>query len=88
MLRIDPHAAGYDAPRRAVVNEQLRATIAAIPGVQSTSQSGIGLMSGRSRTCCITVPGYTPAPDERMAIRTYVVTPGYFSTVGMTLQAG
>ncbi len=88
LLRIDPHAAGYDAPRRAVVNHQLRTTLAALPGVQSTSQSGIGLMSGRSRTCCMTVPGYTPAPGERMAIRTNDVTPGYFSTLGMKLLDG
>jgi predicted permease len=88
MLRIDPHAAGYDAPRRAVLNQDLRATIAALPGVQSTSQSGIGLMGGRSRTCCITVPGYTATPGERMAIRTNDVTPGYFSTLGMSLLAG
>lgn len=88
MLRIDPHAAGYDAPRRASLNQRLRTTIAALPGVQSTSQSGIGLMSGRSRTCCITVPGYTPAPGERMAIRTNDVTAGYFTTLGMRLLDG
>ena len=88
LLRIDPHAAGYDAPRRAALNQRLRSTIAALPGVQSASLSGIGLMSGRSRTCCITVPGYTPAPGERMAIRTNDVTPGYFSTIGMRLLAG
>ncbi len=88
MLRIDPHSSGYDAPRRRVLNEQLRTTIAALPGVQSTSQSGIGLMSGRSGTCCITVPGYAPSPGERMAIRTNDVTPGYFATVGMRLLAG
>jgi len=48
----------------------------------------VGLMSGRSRLCCITVPGYTPAGGERIAIRTNDVTPGYFATMGMTLIAG
>jgi predicted permease len=34
------------------------------------------------------VPGYTPAPGERMAIRTNDVSPNYFGTVGMTVLAG
>jgi predicted permease len=38
--------------------------------------------------CCVTVPGYTPAPGERMAIRTNDVSPNYFGTVGMTVLAG
>ncbi len=88
MLRIDPFAAGYDAPRRAVLNGQLRTAISQLPGVETVSQSGIALMTGRSRTCCITVPGYTPAAGERMAIRTNDVTSEYFETVGMTRVAG
>ena len=64
MLRIDPHAPGYQPAERAVLNERLRAEISVIPGVQSVSQSGVGLLSGRSRTCCMTVPGYTPAPTS------------------------
>jgi predicted permease len=88
MLRIDPFAAGYDAPRRAVLNGQLRTAISQLPGVETVSQSGIALMTGRSRTCCITVPGYTPAAGERMAIRTNDVTSAYFETVGMTRVAG
>jgi predicted permease len=88
LLRIDPYAAGYDEARRAVLNVQIREAIGAIPGVQATSQSGIGLMSGRSTTCCFAVPGYTPAQGERMAVRTNDVTADYFATVGMTLLAG
>jgi putative ABC transport system permease protein len=34
------------------------------------------------------VPGYKPAPGERMAIRTNDVSPEYFATVGMRLVAG
>jgi putative ABC transport system permease protein len=88
MLRIDPQTAGYQPSERAVLNQRLAEAVRAIPGVRSMSQSVIGLMSGRSRLCCITVPGYTPAAGERMAIRTNDVTPEYFATVGMTIIAG
>jgi predicted permease len=87
-VRIDPFASGYNGPELASVNRRLRAAIAAIPGVQAVSQSGVGLMSGRSRTCCFTVPGYTPAAGERMAIRTNDVTRDYFVTMGMRLLHG
>jgi predicted permease len=88
MLRIDPQAAGYQPSERAALNQRLDEAVRAIPGVRSVSQSAIGLMSGRSRVCCITVPGYTPAAGERMTIRTNDVTPAYFATVGMTIKAG
>ena len=88
MARIDAGAAGYTPEQVASLAVRLRSEIEAIPGVQSMSQSEVSVMSGRSRICCITVPGYSPAPDERMEIRTNDVTPSYFSTVGMPLRAG
>jgi predicted permease len=88
LAQINPMATGYSGPQLAVLNERLRTEIARIPGVQSISQSGIGLMTGRSRICCFAIPGYTPAADERMALRTNDVTPSYFATVGMTMVEG
>jgi predicted permease len=88
MLRIDPQAAGYKGSKLVELNRRLRAEVEAVPGVRSVSQSAIPLMGGRSRICCITVPGYTPAPGERMQIRTNDVSSSYFETVGMTLLEG
>ena len=88
LARIDPFSTGYNGAALAALNQRLRAALAAIPGVQSMSQSGVGLMSGRSRVCCFTVPGYSPAAGERMAIRTNDVTPAFFETMGMRLIEG
>jgi predicted permease len=88
LLRVDPVATGYDSSQLAGLNHRLESAVGVVPGVRSVSQSGVGLMQGRSRICCITVPGYTPAPGERMAIRTNDVSPSYFDTVGMTVLAG
>ena len=88
MLRVEPFAAGYRPVEWTAINTRLVAALEAIPGVTSVSQSGIGLMSGLSRTCCLTIAGYAAAADERIAIRTNDVTPNYFATVGMRLTAG
>ena len=88
LARVDPLAAGYAPPQLPPLYERLRDEIRRVPGVQSVSQSGVGLMSGRSRTCCFAVDGYTAADGERMLLRTNDVTPGYFQTVGMTLLQG
>jgi hypothetical protein len=45
-------------------------------------------MQGKNQTCCIQVPGYVPARDERMVIRTLRVVPEYFATLGMKVVAG
>jgi predicted permease len=88
MLRIDQQAAGYKGSQLAVLNRRLREEVEAVPGVRSVSQSAIPLMGGRSLTCCITVPGYIPAPGEHMDIRTNEISLRYFDTVGMTLLEG
>jgi predicted permease len=88
LLRVDPVATGYKGAQLAGLNRRLQSAVGAVPGVRSVSQSAVGLMQGRSRICCITVPGYTPVPGERMAIRTNDVSPSYFDTVGMTVLAG
>jgi predicted permease len=88
MITVNPMASGLPPPALASVNARVKAALAAIPGVESVSQSGLGLMSGRSSVCCISVPGYQPAPGERMAIRTNEVSPEYFATVGMRLVTG
>jgi predicted permease len=88
LLGLDAVATGYKDPQLADVYRRLLVEVEAVPGVRSASLSGVGLMGGRSRTCCITVPGYIPASDERMEIRTNDVTPSYFDTVGMTLREG
>src|SRR5262249_33668248 len=88
LLRVDPLATGYKGAQLGALNSRLEAAVQAVPGVRSVSQSSVGLMQGRSQICCFIVPGYFPAPGERMAIRTNDVSPNYFGTVGMKLLTG
>ncbi len=88
LLRIDPMNAGYEESRTAVLNRRLLERVRDIPGVISASLSDLRLMQGKNRSCCIQVPGYVPARDERMVIRTLRVLPEYFATLGMQFIAG
>ena len=88
LLRIDPVSAGYKESRTAVLNRRLLERVRAIPGVLSASLSELQLMQGKNQSCCIQVPGYVPARDERMVIRTLRVVPEYFATLGMKVVAG
>ncbi|MEM8994348.1 MAG: FtsX-like permease family protein, partial [Acidobacteriota bacterium] len=84
--------ADYDAPETRVrFFEQLQAAVAAIPGVESASFSTSPPVPNTG--IVIDVPyraeGQGPAADDavrRAAFR--IVTPGYFSTLGLPLVAG
>ena len=62
--------------------------IAQVHGVESVSFSRFGPIWGTGRECCIAPEGYTPAPNEDKNVRSQVVSPGYFRTLGIALLAG
>jgi predicted permease len=71
-----------------VLGERLRERLAQIPGVQSVSFSRFGPIWGSGRDCCIAPEGYTPAPNEDKNVRSQVVSPAYFRTLGIALLSG
>jgi predicted permease len=82
-------AAGYKPEQLMPLYDRLSQAVAAVPSVEG---SGVSLMSvlggGNAGICCIGAEGFSTArpADRRVIFNT--VTPGYFSTVGMTLLAG
>ncbi len=70
------------------LGNRLRQRLAQIPGVQTVSFSRFGPIWGSGRNCCIAPEGYTPAPNEDKNVRSQVVSPGYFQTVGIALLGG
>jgi predicted permease len=85
LVRMDPVAAGYrgDAIGRAVLD--LRARLAALPGVASVTFSENGLFSGTESGTTITIDGVKPAADDA---RFDQAGPGYFAGVGIPLILG
>lgn len=71
------------------VFERLRQRLEQLPGVTAASFADlIPLGFGLGPTWGLTIEGYTPAPGEDMDMPRALVSPGYFSTLRMSLAEG
>jgi predicted permease len=86
--RINPQVSGYKPEQLPELYRQLLERLNAAPGVRSATLAASGFRTGRSRTCCIAVEGYTHRPNEDREIQIISVMPGYFQTLGLPLLAG
>jgi predicted permease len=86
--RIDPQAAGYRSERAAELYSRVLTAVRSAPGVVSASMSHSGFNTGMSRTCCIAIEGRTFTSGEQREVRTNLVQPNYFETVGLRLLLG
>jgi predicted permease len=85
---IDP-GGGYDAQRRSDLYKQMLARLEILPGAQSATLLYFSLLSGDSGLRFnVSVPGYTPAPDENMQCSEMAVGPRFFETMKMPILAG
>ena len=80
-------ASAFDTPeKRADFWRRLMADVAALPGLLSVSTgSGVPLTSGNTSTE-LQVPGVTPPAGAQPSADWRVVTPGYFTTMGIPLR--
>ncbi len=77
-----------EAARRASLYQQLTERLAALPGVRAVSSSRYPLLAFRYTGEEVSVPGYTPRPDEDMNVRTAEVAPNFLATMGIPLLLG
>jgi predicted permease len=87
-VRINPEGSGYKPEQLPQLYSTVLERISSTPGVRSASLAVTGFRSGMSRTCCLAVEGRAVSPDEDREVQTINVTPGYFETMGLSLQAG
>ncbi len=59
-----------------------------VPGVQSASVGGAGMLSGNGYSTAIDVEGYAPAPGEDMRAAITFAGPRFFETLGVSLLRG
>src|SRR5262249_4599071 len=79
---IDP-GGGYNAQQRSDLDKDMLARLEALPGAQSAS-----LLGGEGVSFNVSVPGYTPAPDENMSCDEMSAGPRFFETMRMPILAG
>ena len=85
---ISPVLNGYDTHRTVALVDQLRARMAAIPGVRSVGTSEIAMLTGDDEGANITVEGGVQLPEDQQDVNYIVVSPGYLSTLGVPLLSG
>ncbi len=85
MMAIDPRLHGYSAERTTQFLNQLRQKVAAIPGVISAACTDSVPLSGGFRSDAFQVEG---RPNPAHDVDLYMVTPGYFETIGIPHLAG
>jgi predicted permease len=86
-LRIGMH--GYDEPRGLMFYRELRQRLESIPGVRQAALASwfpLGFEGGSGTG--VEVPGYERKPNEDLSTQYAIVSPGYFTTLGIPLVAG
>jgi macrolide transport system ATP-binding/permease protein len=88
VAKVDPAEAGYDYSGLAPLYQQLESRLNSLPGVESASFSYYSPFNGCCWAFSVTVPGYTPGPDEDTVAVLNRVSPRYFETFGTKVLRG
>lgn len=85
---MNPQFSGYGFAQAAAARQRVLDALAALPGVRSVAATSDPELANDSTTGNVMIAGYTPKEGEDMDVELPVVTPGYFSTLGIPLLAG
>ena len=88
LAELQPELQGYSAARSNELYRQLTTRLRQVPGVEAVSLSRtlpLGLSNSQSG---VQIPGYTPALEEQMSIDYDIVSPDYFTAMGVRLRKG
>ena len=85
---ISPSLNGYDYPRTVRLVDDLRARLAALPGVRGVTSSELGALTGDTAGSNITAEGGAEVPDDLQTVNFIAAGPTYFSTFRVPLVAG
>ncbi len=85
---IQPSLNGYDTPRSIALYDQMRARLAAIPGLRSVGSGDVPTLSGDDEGSNITAEGGVQIPEELQDVDRIAISPNYFSTLGIPLLSG
>ncbi|MFN8668974.1 MAG: ABC transporter permease [Gemmatimonadaceae bacterium] len=88
LASVDPSLQGYNRARTEQFYRILLDRLRALPGVKAVGMAQYTQLGLGNSDRGITVPGYTPAPDEGMSINYNVASPGYLEAMGIPLVEG
>jgi predicted permease len=85
---MDPGMQGYDRARAEEFYRQLRERLLRNPQVKSVGFAQNLPLSLNENDTDVSVPGYTPSPNENMGVQLAIVSDGYFDAMGIRLTEG
>jgi predicted permease len=88
MMSVDPRVHGYTPERTVAFLTQLQERVAAMPGVQSAVTTDVPPLNGGNRSDLFQVDSAPGTGRTDTGTELYMVTPGYFETMGIPRVAG
>jgi predicted permease len=85
---VDPGMQGYSRARTEEFYRRIEERVAALPNVKAVGLANRLPLALNMSDWGVSIPGYTPAPNENMSISIAIVAPGYFAAVGTPLLKG
>ena len=85
---VDPGMQGYSRSRTEQFYRLMKERLLASPNVVAVSLADMLPLSMNNSDWGVTIPGYTPAPNESMSINVAIVAPGFFEAMGVPVIRG
>ena len=85
---IAPGMSRYSPAQTIALADQIKKSLAALPGVESASAAEVPIFSNTDVSANVTIGGYTPQENEDMDVEENRVGPDYFTAMGIPLLRG
>jgi predicted permease len=85
---VAPELNGYSPQRTIAFFDDLRQSLAGLPGVRSVSAAEIPILTDSNSSSNITIEGYQAQDNENMNVWHNRIGPDYFATMGIPLVGG
>jgi predicted permease len=88
LAQLNPSLNGYSQERIEGLYSDLLRRVRSLPGVRAASFASDSPLSGGWDSEGVRVEGYQPRPDEELSVNASIISPSYFSSLGIPLIAG
>jgi predicted permease len=85
---VSPVLNGYPSERSRALFERLEEDLRSLPGVTGVAAARVGILAGHNWGNDVTVEGFDGGPDADRHSNRNMISPNFFSTLGMRLKAG
>ena len=88
IANVDPSLQGYEKQRTVEFYRRLLERLRSMPAVRHASTATLMPLGLSNDDWSVTIPGYTPSPNEMMSVENNLIGPDYFPTMGISISKG